>query len=214
MAKAAVIGKFRNNGQVCICPTRFYAQKKVESDFVEACIEETKKLVLGNGMDPNVNIGPMFEMRGVEKTEVLVQDAVSKGAVCATGGARPSEFDRGFFYEPTVLTNISPEMNLMTEEPFAPIMPIMDFDNIDEVIEKANDTVYGLAAYVLTNDMSVAFKMSEGLEFGTIGINDTVPAVPQAPFGGLKESGLGRENGYEGMDVYLETKTVSFAMMD
>ena len=102
----------------------------------------------------------------------------------------------------------------MTEEPFAPIMPIMDFDNIDEVIEKANDTVYGLAAYVLTNDMSVAFKMSEGLEFGTIGINDTVPAVPQAPFGGLKESGLGRENGYEGMDVYLETKTVSFAMMD
>ena len=214
VAKAAVIGKFRNNGQVCICPTRFYAQKKVESDFVEACIEETKKLVLGNGMDPNVNIGPMFEMRGVEKTEVLVQDAVSKGAVCATGGARPSEFDRGFFYEPTVLTNISPEMNLMTEEPFAPIMPIMDFDNIDEVIEKANDTVYGLAAYVLTNDMSVAFKMSEGLEFGTIGINDTVPAVPQAPFGGLKESGLGRENGYEGMDVYLETKTVSFAMMD
>jgi succinate-semialdehyde dehydrogenase/glutarate-semialdehyde dehydrogenase len=103
-------------------------------------------------------------------------------------------------------------MAIMTEEPFGPIMPILEFDNIDEVIAKANDTEYGLAAYVLTNDLTAAFKMAEGLEFGTIGINDPVPAVPQAPFGGLKESGMGRENGIEGMDAYLETKNVSIIL--
>jgi succinate-semialdehyde dehydrogenase/glutarate-semialdehyde dehydrogenase len=103
-------------------------------------------------------------------------------------------------------------MAIMTEEPFGPVMPILDFDNIDEVIEKANDTEYGLAAYVLTNDLTAAFKMAEGLEFGTIGINDPVPATPQAPFGGLKESGMGRENGVEGMDAYLETKNVSIIL--
>ena len=103
-------------------------------------------------------------------------------------------------------------MAIMTEEPFGPVMPILDFDNIDEVIEKANDTEYGLAAYVLTNDLTAAFKMAEGLEFGTIGINDPVPATPQAPFGGLKESGMGRENGIEGMDAYLETKNVSIIL--
>ena len=103
-------------------------------------------------------------------------------------------------------------MAIMTEEPFGPVMPILDFDNIDEVIRKANDTEYGLAAYVLTNDLTAAFKMAEGLEFGTIGINDPVPATPQAPFGGLKESGMGRENGVEGMDAYLETKNVSIIL--
>ena len=209
VAKASVIGKFRNNGQVCICPTRFYAQKSVQSDFIEAVVEETKKLVMGNGMEEGVQIGPMFEMRGVEKTERIVNDATSKGAKCLLGGKRPSQFERGFFYEPTVLTDVTPDMAIMTEEPFGPIMPILDFDNIDEVIAKANDTEYGLAAYVLTNDLTAAFKMADGLEFGTIGINDPVPAVPQAPFGGLKESGMGRENGIEGMDAYLETKNVS-----
>lgn len=212
VAKASVIGKFRNNGQVCICPTRFYAHKKIESDYLDACVEETKKLVLGNGLDPEVNIGPMFESCGVDKADSIVQDAIGKGANRILGGTRPKQFERGYFYEPTVLTNISDDMALMTEEPFAPVMPIMDFDTIDEAIAKANDTVFGLAAYVLTSDLSTAFKMAEGLEFGTIGINDTVPACPQSPFGGLKESGIGRENAIEGMDVYLETKAVSVAI--
>ena len=128
------------------------------------------------------------------------------------GGKRPEQFEKGFFYEPTVLTDVTSDMAIMTEEPFGPVMPILDFDNIDEVIEKANDTEYGLAAYVLTNDLTAAFKMAEGLEFGTIGINDPVPATPQAPFGGLKESGMGRENGVEGMDAYLETKNVSIIL--
>jgi len=214
VAKASVIGKFRNNGQVCICPTRFYAHKSIEKDYLEACVEETKTLRLGNGLDPETTIGPMFERRGLDKTDSIVQDAKNKGAQCVVGGERSQRFDRGYFYEPTVLTQIKEDMALMTEEPFAPIMPIMNFDTIDEAIERANRTQYGLAAYVLTNDISAAFRMAEGLEFGTIGINDTVPATPQSPFGGLKESGVGRENGIEGMDAYLETKAVSLTIRE
>ncbi len=214
VAKASVIGKFRNNGQVCICPTRFYAHKTIENDYLEACVEATKQLNLGNGLDPAVNIGPMFEKRGMDKTDSIVADAQGKGANCILGGSRSTRFDRGYFYEPTVLTQISNDMAIMTDEPFAPVMPILDFDTIEEAIAKANDTVYGLAAYVMTNDLSAAFKMAEGLECGTIGINDTVPAAPQSPFGGLKESGIGRENAIEGMDVYLETKAVSIAIQE
>ena len=211
-AKASVIGKFRNNGQVCISPTRFYAQQSIEKDYLEACVEATKALKLGDGFDEGTEVGPMFESKALDKTESLIQDATHKGATCLSGGARSKRFERGYFFEPTVLTNVESNMAVMTEEPFAPVMPITDFDSIDEVIAKANDTNYGLAAYVMTNDISAAIKMSEGLEFGIIGINDTVPATPQAPFGGLKESGLGRENGIEGLDAYLETKTVSLVL--
>ena len=159
-------------------------------------------------------MGPMFESRALDKTESLIQDATSKGATCLLGGARSDRFERGYFFEPTVLTGIRDNMAIMTQEPFAPVMPIMEFDSVREAITKANDTHYGLAAYVLTNDVSTAMKMAEGLEFGVIGINDTVPATPQAPFGGLKESGLGRENAIEGMDAYLETKTVSLGIRE
>jgi len=156
----------------------------------------------------------MFEAKALEKADRIVRDARDKGARCLLGGERASRFEKGFFYEPTILTDIQPDMALMTDEPFAPVMPIMDFDSIDEAIARANATEFGLAAYVLTNDLSAAFKMAEGLEFGTIGINDTVPATPQSPFGGLKESGLARENGIEGMDAYLETKAISIAIQD
>ncbi len=211
-AKASVIGKFRNNGQVCISPTRFYAQKSIRKDYLEACVEATKRLKLGNGLDEGVDIGPMFESRALDKTEGLVRDATQKGARCLLGGERSRRFESGYFFEPTVLTDVQSDMALMSDEPFAPVMPILDFDSVDEAIARANDTNYGLAAYVLTNDLSDAFRMAEGLEFGIIGINDPVPAVPQAPFGGLKESGLGRENAIEGLDAYLETKSVSIAL--
>ena len=211
-AKASVIGKFRNNGQVCISPTRFFAQKSIQNDYLEACVEAAKKLKLGNGLEEGVDIGPMFEAKALDKTEALIGDAVGRGAKCVLGGERSKGFDKGYFFEPTVLTEMRDDMAIMTEEPFAPVMPIMNFDSIDEAIEKANNTNYGLAAYVFTNDVTAAIKMAEGLEFGVIGINDTVPATPQAPFGGLKESGLGRENATEGMDGYLETKTVSLAL--
>ena len=212
VAKASVIGKFRNNGQVCISPTRFYAHRSIEKDYLEACLEETKKLKLGNGMEKGVDVGPMFEAKALDKTDALVADARGKGARCLVGGERSKRFDRGYFYEPTVLSGMTPEMEIMTEEPFAPVMPIMNFDSIEEAIAKANDTRYGLAAYVMTDDVTTVMKMAEGLEFGVIGINDTVPATPQGPFGGLKESGIGRENAIEGMDVYLETKCVSLGI--
>jgi succinate-semialdehyde dehydrogenase/glutarate-semialdehyde dehydrogenase len=213
-AKIAVTGKFRNNGQVCIAPSRFYVHKDVQKKFTEAAVEFAKGLKLGNGLDAGVEVGPMFEKRAMENTIALVEDAKRCGAKILTGGKRSDRFGKGYFFEPTVLTNLTPNVKMMTEEPFAPVMPLLDFSKLDEVIREANNTRYGLAAYVFTNDLTIAWKMAEGLEAGIIGINDPVPAAPQCPFGGMKESGLGRELGHEGLEAYLETKYVSFKLRD
>jgi succinate-semialdehyde dehydrogenase/glutarate-semialdehyde dehydrogenase len=213
-AKIAVTGKFRNNGQVCISPSRFYVHKDVEKKFTEAAVEFAKKLKLGNGLDAGVEVGPMFEQRAMENTLGLVEDARKRGARILTGGKRSERFPKGYFFEPTVLTALPPETKMLTEEPFAPVMPVLDFSKIDDVIRAANNTRYGLAAYVFTNDLTVAWRMAEWLESGIIGINDPVPATPQCPFGGMKESGLGRELGHEGLEAYLETKYVSFKLRD
>ncbi len=213
-AKIAVTGKFRNNGQVCIAPSRFYVHKDVQKKFTEATVEFARALKLGNGLDAGVEIGPMFEQRAFDQTTDLVEDARSHGADILTGGKRCDDFDKGYFFEPTVLTNVKGEMKMMTEEPFAPVMPLLDFDKVQDVIDQANNTKYGLAAYVFTNDLSIAWEMAEGLEAGIIGINDPVPASPQCPFGGMKESGLGRELAHEGLEAYVETKYVSFKLRD
>jgi succinate-semialdehyde dehydrogenase / glutarate-semialdehyde dehydrogenase len=213
-AKIAVGGKFRNNGQVCIAPSRFFVHKDVHKKFTEAAVEFARALKLGNGLEPGVEVGPMFEQRALDKTTGLVQDATAKGARVLTGGKKSERFSRGYFYEPTVLAQLSPDSKLLTEEPFAPVMPLLDFAKIDDVIAAANNTRYGLAAYVFTNDLTIAFRMAEGLEAGIIGINDPVPAAPQCPFGGMKESGLGRELGHEGLEAYLETKYVSIKLRD
>ncbi len=213
-AKIAVTGKFRNNGQVCIAPSRFYVHKDVEKKFTEAAVEFSRALKLGNGLEPGVEIGPMFEKRAMENTVGLIDDARKKGAKVLTGGKRSDRFERGYFFEPTVLKELPPDAKIMTEEPFAPVMPLLDFGKIDDVIRAANNTRYGLAAYVFTNDLTVAWRMAEGLEAGIIGINDPVPATPQCPFGGMKESGLGRELGHEGLEAYLETKYVSFKLRE
>jgi succinate-semialdehyde dehydrogenase/glutarate-semialdehyde dehydrogenase len=214
VAKAAVIGKFRNNGQVCIAPSRFFVHQDIHKKFTEAAVEHAKNLKLGNGLDAGVEIGPMFEKKAMQATIELVEDARKTGAKVLTGGKRSDRFDKGYFFEPTVLSNLSPNAKIMTEEPFAPVMPLLDFTKIDDVIRAANNTRYGLAAYVFTNDLTVAWKMAEGLEAGIIGLNDPVPAVPQCPFGGMKESGLGRELGHEGLEAYLETKYVSIRLRD
>jgi succinate-semialdehyde dehydrogenase/glutarate-semialdehyde dehydrogenase len=214
VAKAAVIGKFRNNGQVCIAPSRFYIHQDVHKKFTEAAVEFARGLKLGNGLDAGVEVGPMFEKKALQSTSDLVEDAKKTGAKVLTGGKRSDRFDRGYFFEPTVLSNLSPDAKIMTEEPFAPVMPLLDFNKIDDVIRAANNTRYGLAAYVFTNDLTVAWKMAEGLEAGIIGINDPVPAAPQCPFGGMKESGLGRELGHEGLEAYLETKYVSIKLRE
>jgi succinate-semialdehyde dehydrogenase/glutarate-semialdehyde dehydrogenase len=212
VAKAAVIGKFRNNGQVCISPSRFYVHKDVQKKFTEVAVEEAKKLKMGNGLEEGVVVGPMFEKKALESTQALINDAKSKGAEILTGGKRSEKFSKGYFFEPTVLTRLPADATILTEEPFAPVMPVLDFAKIDDVIAAANNTKYGLAAYVFTNDLTVMWRMAEGLEAGIIGVNDPVPATPQCPFGGMKESGLGRELAHEGLEAYLETKYVSIGL--
>lgn len=211
-AKVTATGKFRNNGQVCISPTRIYVHRDIRQDFTEAAVEHSRNLKIGPGWEEGTDIGPLFEERSLKNTMGFIDDAVSKGARVLTGGKRPAGFEKGYWWEPTVLTDIRPDMRLTCEETFGPIMPIMDFDHIGEVIRQANHPTYGLAAYVMTRDLSTAIRMAEGLEYGIIGINDTVPATAQAPFGGMKESGTGREGGIEGLEAYLETKYVSIGL--
>lgn len=211
-ARVCAVGKFRNMGQVCIAPTRFYAHRDIAAEFTEAVVETVRAMRLGDPLDEKTDAGPLFEARNVEKTEAFVADATAKGARVLIGGARPVGFDRGFWYEPTVLDRIDRTMRLTCEEIFGPVMPLMDFTDVDAALAAANDTTYGLAAFVLTNDLATAIRCAEGLEYGIIGINDTVPATPQAPFGGMKYSGIGRENGSEGIEEYLETKMVSIGL--
>jgi succinate-semialdehyde dehydrogenase/glutarate-semialdehyde dehydrogenase len=156
----------------------------------------------------------MFEKKALESTKALIDDAAGRGAKILTGGKKSDRFERGYFFEPTVLRDLSPDAKMLTEEPFAPVMPILDFSKLDEVIAAANNTRYGLAAYVFTNDITVMWKMAEGIEAGIIGMNDPVPAAPQCPFGGMKESGLGRELAHEGLEAYFETKYVSIKLRD
>lgn len=213
-AKIAVQGKFRNNGQVCIAPSRFYVHKDVQKKFTEAVIATTQNLKVGNGLEPGIDVGPMFEKKALQSTQELVDDARKNGAKVLTGGKKSDRFDKGYFFEPTVLTDLNLSARIMTEEPFAPVMPVLDFSKLDDVIAAANNTKYGLAAYVFTNDLTVAWKMAEGIEAGIIGINDPVPAAPQCPFGGMKESGMGRELAHEGLEAYLETKYISMKLRD
>ncbi len=214
VAQAAVIAKFRNNGQVCIAPSRFYIHEKIRDEFTDVAVALAKKLKMGSGLEDGVQVGPMIDDAALTKTAGLIDDARSKGAEVLAGGGRSDRFDKGYFFEPTILRNLGGQMRLMSDEPFAPVMPILDFAKLDEVIGTANATSYGLAAYVFTNDLTVATRMAEGLEAGIIGVNDPVPATPQCPFGGMKESGMGRELGIEGLDAYLETKYVSVGLRE
>ena len=209
-----VAGKFRNGGQSCIAPTRIYVHENIMDEFTERVVDLTSKLRVGNGLDEGVDMGPLFDKAQIQNTEAFIADAVENGAKVLTGGNRLSggAYDRGWFFTPTVLSDISDAMRLTCEEVFGPILPLISFATEDEVIRKANNTDYGLAAYVLVRDISRALRVVEALEYGIVGLNDTVPTVPQAPFGGWKESGMGREGGIEGIQAYLETKYVSVGL--
>lgn len=211
-ARVTALGKFRNNGQVCISPTRIYVHEQIRSAFTEAAVDAARSLKIGPGWEEGVDVGPLFEKRSLENTINFIEDARAKGARVLTGGRRPDGFEKGYWWEPTVLTDIAPTMRLTCEETFGPIMPIMGFEGVEEAIAQANHPTYGLAAYVLTRDLPTALRMAEGLEYGIIGINDTVPATAQAPFGGMKESGIGREGSHEGLEAYLETKYISIGL--
>ena len=207
----SVVAKFRNAGQSCIAPTRFYVHRDIFDAFTEKVTTRVASMKIGNGLQEGVEMGPLFDQNQLDGVAGFVDDAVAKGAKVLTGGARLTggEYDKGYFYAPTVLTDIKPNMRLTCEEVFGPVLPLIPFDNEADVIAMANNTEYGLAAYALVRDISTALRVTEALEYGVIGLNDAVPTVPQAPFGGWKESGINREGGYEGIQSYMEVKYIS-----
>ena len=210
-AAQGVMAKFRNNGQVCISPTRFYVEQPALEDFLDAVKIETEKLVVGDGMHETVTNGPMVSRAGRDKVERFVADAVSKRAAVVAGGARP-DIKKGYFYQPTVLTDVTSDMQIGCDEVFGPVMAVSTFDTVEEALRLANDTPFGLAGYVMTKDLSTATRVYEGLEFGIVGVNDMVPATAEAPFGGAKTSGFGREGSQEGLYEYMDQKFVSIGL--
>jgi len=213
-AKGASLVKFLNTGQACISPNRIFVQRASVEPFVEEFQNRVTRMRAGNGMEDNVSIGPLVNDEAIAKIERQVQDAVAKGATVVCGGHRLMDngLDRGHFYAPTVLADVRPDMLIYREETFGPVAPIIAFDDEQEALAMANDTLYGLASYVYTRDISRAFRMFEGLRFGIVGINDINPTAAAAPFGGSKESGLGREGGHDGIGEYLETKLGGFSV--
>ncbi len=206
--KDALTFKYRNCGQVCIAPQRFFVHSRIAEEFIDRAAQISKALKLGNGLDQGVDVGPMINARQRERLEDMMATARQEGADILAGGQRPSGLERGYFYEPTVVTGLQPDSVLWREEIFGPVLPVTPFDDTDAVLAQANSTDYGLAAYVMTNDMNTAIRMYEGLEFGMVAVNDWLPSTPEAPFGGVKQSGMDRECGAEGLESYLEPKTV------
>ena len=205
--EGAIAAKYRNSGQTCICTNRFFVQAGIYDAFVERFSAAAAKLKIGDGSEAGVQQGPLIDEKAVEKVEELVADAKEKGGTIVTGGKRHAL--GGSFYEPTVISNASPVMRFMKEEIFGPVAPVFKFASEEEAIELANDTEYGLAAYFYTGDLGRAFRVMEGLKYGMVGVNEGIITTPEAPFGGVKESGLGREGGHQGIEDYLDTKYVS-----
>ena len=191
----AIHAKFRNNGQVCISPSRFYIHENKKEAFTKLMIDKTKNLKIGNGMDEDTILGPLTTQKRLNEIEELVDITKKEGAKILYGGKRPSGFNKGFFYEPTIFDNIKDNYTIMHQEPFGPLIPILSFKNFNEVIDRANDNKLGLASYIYTNDLEKAHRASELMETGTVAVNTGVVALPEAPFGGIKETGYGREGG-------------------
>ena len=209
--KAAVkilsANKFRNAGQVCISPTRFLVHDSVYEEFVDGFVKQAEALTVGNGLDDGVKMGPLAHDRRLTAIEGFVADAVENGAKVLTGGKRKG--NKGYFFEPTVMTNVSNDARIMNEEPFGPLAPINSFSSIDEVVEESNRLNYGLAAYAYTNSAKTAQDLGQSIESGQVSINHHGLGLVDTPFGGVKDSGYGSEGGPEGLDAYMTTKLVS-----
>jgi succinate-semialdehyde dehydrogenase len=205
----ATAAKFRNGGQVCVSPQRFLISKDAAPEFTERMAAAAGALRLGDGLDPRTQVGPLINATQRDRVEALVAGARDGGARVAVGGARPADRPTGFFYQPTVVADLTPDAPLYREEIFGPVLPVSTFDGVDEAIAIANSTRYGLAAYVWTNHLPTALHVAERLEFGLVGVNEWTPQSTEAPFVGWKESGLGRESGAEGLEEYLETKLIA-----
>jgi succinate-semialdehyde dehydrogenase/glutarate-semialdehyde dehydrogenase len=205
--EGAMIAKMRNMGEACTAANRFYVHEKVHDQFAEKLTQKMNALKMGNGLDEGVTLGPLVNKDGRDKVVHLVDDAVKKGAKVLTGGKAPE--GPGFFYPATVLTNVPDTAEMLNEEIFGPVAAIQTFKSEDEAIRRANDTIYGLVAYLYTTDLSRGLRVSEQLEFGMVGLNRGLVSDPAAPFGGMKQSGIGREGAHEGLMEYLETQYVS-----
>jgi succinate-semialdehyde dehydrogenase/glutarate-semialdehyde dehydrogenase len=208
--EGAMITKFRNTGQSCIASNRIYVQRSIYEKFLEKFVQQARALKTGDGFEEGVLVGPLINEEGLAKALEHINDAVKRGARLLCGGKRMDR--KGYFLEPTVLADVPADAACMCEETFAPVAPVVPFDDENEAITRANHSQYGLSAYAFTRDLSRTFRLMEQLEAGTIGINDGVPTTSQCPFGGVKQSGWGRELGIEGMDAFLETKHVSIGL--
>ncbi len=208
--EGAVAAKYRNSGQACVCANRILVQDEVYDNFAKKLAAKVRMLKVGNGMEPGVSQGPLIDSAGLAKVEEHVADAVAKGAHVVAGGKRHAL--GGTFYEPTILTNVTPEMELAREETFGPVAPLFRFKTEEEAVQMANNTEYGLAAYFYTRDIGRVWRMSEALEYGMVGINTGLISNEVAPFGGMKQSGLGREGSKYGIEEYLEVKYLCMAV--
>lgn len=204
--EGAMISKYRNNGQTCVCANRIYVQSGVYDAFAEKLQSAVNKMKVGNGFNEGVTAGPLISEKAVEKVEQHIQDATEKGAKIAAGGKRHEL--GGTFFEPTILTHVTKEMLIASAETFGPVAPLFEFETVDDVIEQANDTIFGLASYFYANDLSQVWKVAEALEYGMVGVNTGLISTEVAPFGGIKQSGTGREGSKYGCDDYLEMKYV------
>ena len=205
----AVISKYRNAGQTCVCANRVYVQEGVYDEFVEKFTAAVRDLKVGRGEEAGVNIGPMISSDAIDKVEELLSDAKGKGADVIEGGERHEL--GGLFYQPTVVSGVTADMAFATEEIFGPVAPVFKFTTEDEVVELANATEFGLAAYFYARDLGRVFRVAEGLEYGMVCVNDGILSTEMAPFGGVKESGNGREGSKYGMDEYVEIKYITLA---
>jgi succinate-semialdehyde dehydrogenase/glutarate-semialdehyde dehydrogenase len=208
--EGALASKYRNSGQTCVCANRFYAQTGIYDAFVEKFAAASAKLKVGSGLEDGVVQGPLIDAKAVEKTESFVADAVAKGGKVVTGGGRHAL--GGQFFQPTVIANATSEMNFARDEIFGPVAPVFRFETEEEAVRLANDTEFGLACYFYTRDLSRAFRVTEALRYGQVGVNAGVITTEVAPFGGVKESGVGREGSKYGIEEYLDMKYVCLAL--
>jgi succinate-semialdehyde dehydrogenase/glutarate-semialdehyde dehydrogenase len=213
VVEAILVSKFRNAGQSCIALNRLFVHRSLYAEVIEKLVAAVRLLKVGNGMDPQTDIGPLIGQASAEKLEAQIQDAVAAGARILVGGNRSphSDAESGTFFEPTVIADVPDSCALTRDEIFGPVLPVFQFDDVAEVIQRANDTSYGLASYVFGTDLREVTRVVEDLQFGVIGVNEPVPSALELPFGGEGDSGFGREGGSEGIGEFLTTKSILMA---